>query len=204
MNEENGKPPRSARLMADDDLLQKEFDFQQLSKKWSDTHTEQDVKLIVELKNKGHSFRCIARNLPGPPDESVVRALKNGVKSITKRKQKPKKAVTAKESNGGLPDQPARSAEPTSPQHPDEKGAPKQATVLPDSTEQTGAVVRAPAATQAASAKKKLSPAELQAEVERRVSEDLTEKIRKEVAFRERCAKSKGNFLDHLRRDPIV
>lgn len=201
MKKQKAKRPRSARLIADDSRLQKEFAFQQLFQEWSRTHTEQDVKLIVQLADKGYSFRCIAHNLPGSPDESVVRALKNGVISITKCKPKPKKAVTAKESNGGLP---TRSAEPTSPQYPNEKGPPEQATVLPDSIHQTGAVVPAPAETKVANAERPLSPADRVAELERRISEDLKDRRRKDEEYRKRCAQSKSNFLDHLRRDPVV
>ena len=202
MKRKKAKGPRSARLMAADSRLQKESAFGKLSAEWSQTHTEQHGRLIVELFNNGHSLRCIARNLPGLPDESVVRDLKNSAKPECE--QGLKEGVPTKESKDGQADQPPRSAKPASSNAPDQKDAPGQANVPTDSTEQADAVVSAPAETQKAKGETPLSPAERLADVTRRVSADLNEQKRKEQEYLAKCKQSQGDFLGPLRREPLV
>jgi hypothetical protein len=108
MKKKKAERPRSARCLADDSRLQNEDVFQTIFSKWSERNTEEYATLVLDLVNKGYSVRCIARNLPGSPDESVVRGLKDRAKLAARTKQElgtPEDTQSISESKGTQPDE---------------------------------------------------------------------------------------------------
>jgi hypothetical protein len=201
MNKKNTERPRSARLMAADSRLQEEPAFQQLSAEWLADHTEQHGKLIVELEEKGYSLRCIAYNLPGRPNEWVIRDLKNRVKQTAELKQSVVAAaetpIIAESEREPLD----KSTKPTATSSPGQCDAAQQAS-MPKNSEKDPE--RAPAKDQVAKAEEQLSPYKRREELDRRVYENLKEQNRINNEQLEKHKASKSNFLDQFRQKTFL
>src|SRR5579864_2443908 len=92
MTKKKSKDRQGTRQMAADPRLERETAFQLLSAELSaqclKPHTDEHRRRLRELVEKGHSLRGIARNLPGSPDESTLRAfLNSGPRRVVKAKQ---------------------------------------------------------------------------------------------------------------------
>ena len=198
MKKKKAERPSSPRSLADDSKLQKESAFQQLFAQWLGDHTEQHGRLIRELTQKGYSGRCIARNLPGPPKEWVVRALKNKAESITERKQEVRavtEAAISAESGAGQPDQPT-----TNPPHPPGQFKALEWAKLLSSKEEKDREHVLPEA-QSATAQWPESPQEF---LERRTSEEMNDRRRSEEEYRARSKASRSNVLEKLKLKTIL
>lgn len=198
MKKRNADRPRSSRSLVTDSQLQKEAAFQLLSAKWLQTRTDQHGSLILELVKKGYSVRGIARNLPGVPDESVVRALKNRVKPTAELKQTVV-AVTetpiVAESERGLVD---KSTKPTATSSPGQCEAAQQAS-MPKNSEKDIDPERAHAEDQVAKAEEQLSPYERRKELDQLVSDGLEQQNRINEKQREKLKASNSTFLEQFR-----
>jgi hypothetical protein len=196
MKKRNADRARSSRSLVADSQLQKEAAFQLLSAKWSHTHTDQHGRLILELVKKGYSVRGIARNLPGAPDESVIRALKNRVKPTAELKQSvvavTETPIVAESGRGPLD----KSTKLTATSSPGQCDAAQQASVPKNSEKDPE---RAPAKDQMAKAEEQLSPYKRREELDRRVSEALEQQNRVNEEQREKLKASKSNFLEQFR-----